>query len=105
MFCACQFIGLHMKVIIADRPKGYITRISSCKNLQIPTDITSFGEQVLPILVQVYQLKVLVKKVYESVRKSGSEPTNDCDWLDHCLDKAPTIIIPTTSLSTETSHK
>ncbi|KAI8082352.1 hypothetical protein BDF21DRAFT_338462 [Thamnidium elegans] len=36
--------GLHMKVIIADKPKKYLTRISSCKNLQMPTTITGFGE-------------------------------------------------------------
>lgn len=35
-----------MKVIIADRSKGYITRITDGKALQVPTDITKFGENV-----------------------------------------------------------
>jgi hypothetical protein len=40
-----------MKVITADRPKGYITRITDGKALQILTDITKFGESFLPVLV------------------------------------------------------
>jgi hypothetical protein len=105
MFYVCQFTGLHMKVLIADRPKGYITRITDGKALQIPTDVTSFGENVLPILVQVYSLKELVKGVFESVRKRDSKLIDDCNWLDHCLDKTPTIVIPTTSISTEIPRK
>ncbi|KAI7857762.1 hypothetical protein BDC45DRAFT_532593 [Circinella umbellata] len=96
--------GLHMKVIIADRPKGYTTRIIDGKALQIPVDIISFGEKVLPILVQVYHLKVLVKNVFELVRKNDKKITDDSDWLDHCLDKTPTNIIPVTSTSTETQR-
>ncbi|KAI8367028.1 hypothetical protein EDC96DRAFT_544064 [Choanephora cucurbitarum] len=61
--------GLHMKVIRVDRPKGYITRITDGKALQVPTDITKFGENVLPVLVQVYCLKLLVKDTFESVNK------------------------------------
>lgn len=94
-----------MKVIRADRPKGYITRITDGKALQIPTDITKFGENVLPVLVQVYCLKLLVKDTFESVKKGNNKLTDDCNWLDHCLDKTPTIIIPATSISTETSRK
>lgn len=55
-----------MKMVIANRPKGYITRITDNKAPQIPTDITSFGEKVLLIPVQVYNLKVLAKDVFES---------------------------------------
>ncbi|KAI8875355.1 hypothetical protein K501DRAFT_137071, partial [Backusella circina FSU 941] len=47
--------------IIADRPKGYTTRIINGKALRIPIDITSFGENTLSVLVQVYYLKVLIK--------------------------------------------
>ena len=94
-----------MKVIIADRPKGYTTRIIDGKALQIPVDIISFGEKVLPILVQVYYSKVLVKNVFELVRKNDKKITDDSDWLDHCLDKTPTNIIPVTSTSTETQRK
>lgn len=53
-------------MVIANRPKGYITRITDNKAPQIPTDITSFGEKVLLIPVQVYNLKVLAKDVFES---------------------------------------
>ncbi|KAI7854094.1 hypothetical protein BDC45DRAFT_535962 [Circinella umbellata] len=55
--------------LIADGPKGYTTRITDGKALQIPIAIISLGEKVLPILVQVYYLKVLVKNVFEFVRK------------------------------------
>ncbi|KAI9468879.1 MAG: hypothetical protein EXX96DRAFT_623795 [Benjaminiella poitrasii] len=97
--------GLHMKVIIADRLKGYITRIADGKALQIPIDTTSFGEKVLPILVQVYYLKVLFKDTFESVKKGDNKLTDDCNWLDYCLDKATTIITCATSTSTETPRK
>ncbi|CAO3649733.1 unnamed protein product [Mucor hiemalis] len=97
--------GLHMKVIRADRPKGYITRITDGKALQVPTDITKFGENVLPVLVQAYCLKLWVKDTFESVKKGNNKLTDDCNWLDRCLDKTPTIIIPATSISTETSRK
>lgn len=58
-----------MKVIRTDRPKGYITRITEGKALQVATDITKFGENVLPVLVQVYCLKLLVKDTFESVKR------------------------------------
>lgn len=66
-----------MKMDIADRPKGYITRITDNKALQMPTDITSFGEKMLLIPIQVYYLKVLSKNVFESVRKSDNKLTDD----------------------------
>ncbi|KAL4212104.1 hypothetical protein AB4K20DRAFT_1890505 [Rhizopus microsporus] len=66
-----------MKVIIADRPKGYTTRIIDGKVLQIPIDIISFGEKVLSIFVRAYYLKVLVKNVFESVRKDAKELADD----------------------------
>lgn len=72
-----------MKVIIADWPKGYTTRITDGKALQISIDIINFGEKVLPILVQVYYLKVLVKNVFESVRKGDKGLADDitAGWI------------------------
>ena len=94
-----------MKVIKADGPKDYTTRITDGKALQIPIDIINFGEKVSSVLVRVYCLKVLVKNVFESVRKGSKKLTDDSNWLDHCLDKTPINIIPTTSTSTEKSRK
>lgn len=94
-----------MKVILADRPKGYVTRITDGIPLQIPVDVSSFGEKILPILVQIYHLKTLIMDTFESVKKGDIKQTEDSNWLDHCLDHTPTIIIPVTSESTETVRK
>ncbi|KAL7324023.1 hypothetical protein PS15p_210597 [Mucor circinelloides] len=94
--------GLHMQLISVDRPNGYTTRVNEGKPLRIPIDVESFGEKVLPILVQVYQLKQLVRGVYQKVRLSSTTSLNNANWLDHCLNKRTRIIIPATSSSTET---
>lgn len=65
-----------MKVITADRPKGYITRITDGKALQIPTDITKFGENFLPVLVQVKQL---VRGVCQNIRLSQAASPNNAN--------------------------
>ncbi|CAO3698033.1 hypothetical protein G6F70_003951 [Rhizopus microsporus] len=43
---------LAMKVIIADRPRPYVTRITRGKELSIPSSIEKFGAEVFPVLVQ-----------------------------------------------------
>lgn len=91
-----------MQLISVDRPNGYTTRVNEGKPLRIPIDVESFGEKVLPILVQVYQLKQLVRGVYQKVRLSSTTSLNNANWLDHCLNKRTRIIIPATSSSTET---
>ncbi|KAI8887139.1 hypothetical protein K501DRAFT_212528 [Backusella circina FSU 941] len=69
--------GLYMQVISVDRPNGYITRVNEGKPLQIPIDVGSFGEKVLPILVQVYHLKQMVRSVYQNVRLSQTASPNN----------------------------
>ncbi|EIE90134.1 hypothetical protein RO3G_14845 [Rhizopus delemar RA 99-880] len=54
--------ALHLSVIVADRPKEYIARITSYNKLKLSMEITGFGEQVLPVLVHIYKLKTHVKK-------------------------------------------
>ena len=93
-----------MQVISVDRPNGYITRVNEGKPLQIPIDVGSFGEKVLPILVQVYHLKQMVRSVYQNVRLSQIASPNNANWLDYCLDKQTRVTIPATSSSTETSR-
>lgn len=94
-----------MQVISADRPNGYITRVNEGKPLQIPVDVGSFGEKVLPMLVQIYHMKQLVKGVYQKVRLSRISSPNNADWLDHSLGKQSRLIIPATSSSTETPRQ
>lgn len=93
-----------MQVISVDRPNGYITRVNEGKPLQIPIDVGSFGEKVLPILVQVYHLKQLVRSVYQNVRLSQTASPNNANWLDHCLDKRTRVIVPATSSSMKISR-
>ncbi|KAG0929241.1 hypothetical protein G6F57_012745 [Rhizopus arrhizus] len=98
--------GLHLRVILADRPKGYVTRVTSYKELRLSTDITGFGEQVLPVLVQIYKIKTHVKKVYNLVKEKSKNKANESDWLDNCIKNISGIITPVTSTSTETPfHK
>ncbi|KAI9006744.1 hypothetical protein CLU79DRAFT_712321, partial [Phycomyces nitens] len=103
-FCTFGVVhsGLYMQVISVDRPNGYITRVNEGKPLQIPVDVRSFGEKVLPILVQVYHLKQSVKSVYENVRLSQITCPENANWLDNCLNKQARVIIPVTSSSMET---
>ncbi|RCH79707.1 hypothetical protein CU098_003892 [Rhizopus stolonifer] len=56
--------GLTMQVITADRPHQYITRISRGKELRIPSNVEKFGTEVLPVLVQIWQLKQQILKIY-----------------------------------------
>ncbi|KAI7896286.1 uncharacterized protein EV154DRAFT_260618 [Mucor mucedo] len=49
--------GLAVQLIAADRPHQYVTRITRGKELKIPSNIAKFGDDVLPVLVQVWQLK------------------------------------------------
>lgn len=93
-----------MYVILADSPNGYITRVNEGKLLQIPIDVGSFAEKVLPILVQVYHPKQSVGSVYQNVRLSQTAGPYNASWLDHCLNKQTRVIIPTASSSTETSR-
>lgn len=95
-----------MRVILGDRPEGYVTRVTSYKELKLSTEITGFGEQVLPVLVQIYKIKTHVTKVYNSIKEKSKNKANESDWLDNCIKNTPGTIIPITSTSTETSfHK
>ncbi|KAI9473543.1 MAG: hypothetical protein EXX96DRAFT_578412 [Benjaminiella poitrasii] len=46
-----QHSGLNMTLIIADRPKKCITRISRLRQMSFPSDVLHFGKQVLLLLV------------------------------------------------------
>ncbi|KAG2205704.1 hypothetical protein INT47_008061 [Mucor saturninus] len=58
---------LTMQLITADRPYQYITRITRGKELKTPSDIATFGDSVLPVLVQVWQLKQHILNVQNKI--------------------------------------
>ncbi|KAI7892566.1 uncharacterized protein EV154DRAFT_418417, partial [Mucor mucedo] len=93
--------GLTMQLITADRPYQYITRITRGKELKIPSDVAKFGDSVLPVLVQVWQLKQHILNVQNKIMSPSNTKHNDSHWLDDCLTKGDNYIIPQTSNSTE----
>jgi hypothetical protein len=62
-----------MTTVTVDRPKGYVTRVTESKPLQAPVDISSFGNGFLPVLVQVFCLKMTVKAVVEVMKRQDKE--------------------------------
>ncbi|CEG65021.1 hypothetical protein RMATCC62417_01893 [Rhizopus microsporus] len=91
--------GLTMQVMTADRLRQYITRISRGKELNIPCNIEKFGAEVLPVLVQAWQVKQKIARTRElSVTSANNEEKEDSSWLDTCLKgDGTTLVIPLTA--------
>lgn len=94
--------GLTMQLITADRPSKYITRLTRGKELTIPTNVNKFGSEVLPAVVQIWQLKQQILNIRSIVMSSkNNDEQNNSQWLDACLENEDNFIIPITSNSTE----
>ncbi|CAO3683980.1 unnamed protein product [Rhizopus stolonifer] len=97
-----QQSGLGMTLIIADKPKAYITRITRLKQLNFPSEVRLFGKQVLPLLVLMWQFKQLILKIQQHISCNQNNTPRNSDWLQTCLlDATNTIVTPVTSNSTE----
>ncbi|EIE88781.1 hypothetical protein RO3G_13492 [Rhizopus delemar RA 99-880] len=73
--------GLNITLIITDKPKAYITRITRLKQLSFPSEVRLFGKQVLPLLVLMWQFKQQILKIQQHISCNQDNNLSNSDWL------------------------
>jgi len=96
--------GLQSILLRADRPTRYITRIARTPPTHISNDVINFGPSVLPSIYSAWIAREIVKRVQVTLDTPITTSSNDSSWLDTFWTRRPSIIIPKTSTSLETSR-
>jgi hypothetical protein len=68
-----QTSGLSIILFAADRPTPYTTRITKIQELAFPSDVSLFGQKVLPLIMLIWQFKQQIIKVQRELLKDNTK--------------------------------
>jgi hypothetical protein len=96
-----QHAGRSLRLLAADRPSSYNTRITHIKDNHITSNAFFFRGNILPLLVLIWKVEQQIIKVKNLILSNQTQPntSSSSDWLQDCLYKNADIIMPTTSTS------